>query len=332
MLSVVIPMYNSLQFIEKCITSLISAKNKEKMEIIVVNDGSTDDFFSVLQPLIDANSGIIRLINKENGGHGSCINVGADAAMGKYIKILDADDWFCTEELENILEKLEKINSDIVITNFYRYNIDKSSYHAVNMRLDKYEAEYNMKQISEQWGKVKDCFVFHGLMYNLAFYKQCNCKMTEKVYYEDQEYVTLISAKAKTIYPINETLYVYRVGDVNQSISDVNQLKRFEHALTVLKRLVEYEQQVEEDCIEIWRHKTTSSIYACYITALFREKNRKEQKLKRKKIEAVIKKSAMLYNDGLMKKVRLLSILSIMGVSTKILDKMLVVSSRLRKN
>ena len=96
LLSIVIPAYNIRDYIHRNIESFqkVDDKFKDKFELLVVNDGSKDDTVEVLEQLLrEENRLNIRIISKENGGHGSAVNRGIDEAVGKYLKIIDGDDW-----------------------------------------------------------------------------------------------------------------------------------------------------------------------------------------------------------------------------------------------
>ena len=95
-LSFIIPSYNSERFLDKCIGSMLSEQVLDALDIIVVNDGSKDGTVEVAQKYCDAYPDSVRLISQENKGHGGALNTGCAAAVGKYLKVIDADDWVAT--------------------------------------------------------------------------------------------------------------------------------------------------------------------------------------------------------------------------------------------
>ena len=115
-LSLSIAAYNAEKDIVNCLDSLIRSNVLEKLDIIVVNDGSKDHTAEVVQKYVERYRDSIRLVNKKNGGHGSTINTSIKYACGKYYKILDADDWVNSENLNRLVAFLEKTdyNSSIV--------------------------------------------------------------------------------------------------------------------------------------------------------------------------------------------------------------------------
>ena len=107
-LSVIIPMYNAKPFIKKCLDSMILEEAEmNALEILVVDDGSTDDACVVVEKYVYQWPQTFRLLRKKNAGHGSAVNLGVSACTGKYLKIVDADDWVQKEELRKMLKLLQ---------------------------------------------------------------------------------------------------------------------------------------------------------------------------------------------------------------------------------
>ena len=115
-LSFIIPSYNCEKFLEKCVSSMLHPEILERLEIIIVNDGSTDSTEAIATALCSRYPEVIRLINQENRGHGGALNAGCAAAMGKYLKVIDADDWVETDNLPSYVDFLEQCDSDVVLT------------------------------------------------------------------------------------------------------------------------------------------------------------------------------------------------------------------------
>ena len=91
LISFAIPCFNSYEYMGKCIESILPGG--EDVEIIIVNDGSTDDTLKIAEAYAKKFPTIVRVIDKENGGHGSAVNAGLEAATGLYYKVVDSDDW-----------------------------------------------------------------------------------------------------------------------------------------------------------------------------------------------------------------------------------------------
>jgi len=240
-LSIIIPTYNAEKFLNKGLSSFLVCRDTDaqtaqhnckmategrfeeididkaildKLEVIVVNDGTPDGSVEVAQKFVDWYPDTFVIVNKTNGGHGSAINTGVEHVRGKYLKVVDADDWVDTLALKHLVEYLEHVDSDAVIQSFRYYDISKDEYRPADVSVPDFTREYNLKDIVNMWDDVYDGLSFHGVIYNTGFYKALGYKLTEHVFYEDQEYATVPFSYAKTVRFIHEELYVFRVKDV----------------------------------------------------------------------------------------------------------------------
>src|SRR5690554_2632255 len=100
-----VPSYNSQDYLHKCIESLLLAGNE--CEIIIINDGSTDNTLKIAKDYQNKYPNIIKVIDKENGGHGSGVNSGLKAASGLYFKVVDSDDWADAEGLKTLINTIK---------------------------------------------------------------------------------------------------------------------------------------------------------------------------------------------------------------------------------
>ena len=235
-LSFIIPSYNSSQFLDKCIGSFLDPGIIDRLDIIIVNDGSTDDTPVVAQKFCDRYPDSVRLINQVNKGHGGALNTGCAAAVGKYLKVIDADDWVETANLEYFLDQLEACESDVVLTHHYTRDISNGEVKKWMSYPGEPGRAYTLEEIMADWKSFDRSLTFHGITYKTSFYHEKGIKLSEHVFYEDHEYATFPCCYAKSVTPMDIFIYDYRIGDVQQSVSDANQLKRIGHTETVLKR------------------------------------------------------------------------------------------------
>lgn len=279
-LSVIIPTYNAEPFLEKCLESFIveNADIFHKLQVIVVNDGSPDRSSEIAEKFVAQYPGIYELINKENGGHGSGINVGVRHAVGKYFKVIDADDWVDTAELEKFVEKLQSCDADAVISDYRTYDIQNGQEELHRAVINDTKKHYQLRDVMEHWLEVEWGMTFHGITYQTEFYRRQNYKLVEKVFYEDQEYATVPMSRAGTICFTGLCVYVYRIGDVNQSVAGQNQVKRMPHLEAVIHKVLEqeeYKDEMAEGGVEYWKKKTAMIVTSYYQIALLKNKNRK---------------------------------------------------------
>ena len=244
-LSVIIPSYNAEGFLDKAVSSLLVPELLESLEIIVVNDGSGDRTAAIAGEYCDRFPDTVRLISQENKGHGGALNTGCAAATGKYLKILDADDWVETRNLPAFVHALERTDSDVVLTHFHTVDVSTGEV----LKWATYPAEFGkaltFEEIMADWRGYYRCFTLHGITYNTAFYRQYGIRLSEHVFYEDYEYTTFPCCHARTVTPLDLLIYDYRVGDVNQSVSEASRLKRIGHLETVLDRMIRQSRLAE---------------------------------------------------------------------------------------
>jgi glycosyltransferase involved in cell wall biosynthesis len=119
-ISFVVPCYNSQEYMEHCIDSLLIGG--EDVEIIIVDDGSTDSTGKIADNYAKKYKNIVKVIHQENGGHGEGINQGLKVASGKYFKVIDSDDWADEKAYKTLLKRIKKIDSDAIVMNYvYTY-------------------------------------------------------------------------------------------------------------------------------------------------------------------------------------------------------------------
>ena len=238
-LSFIIPSYNSERFLDKCIPSFVDEAVLDKLDIIIVNDGSTDNTVEVAEKYCRMYPGSVRLISQENKGHGGALNTGCAAAVGKYLKVIDADDWVETRNLKEFVRRLENCDSDVVLTHHYTIDIGTGEVKKWKSYPPAFERDYTFREIMDSWKSFDRSLTFHGITYNTAFYHKYGVQLSEHVFYEDHEFATFACCYAKSVMPMDLFIYDYRIGDVQQSVSNENQLKRIGHTQAVLERFIQ---------------------------------------------------------------------------------------------
>lgn len=264
-LSIIVPAYNSASFLDKGISSFLQNEVLDKLDIIIVDDGSTDDTAAVAQTYCDRYPGTVRLVRQENKGHGGALNTGCTAAAGKYLRIVDADDWVNTESLPAYLRWLEELDSDVVLTNYNTRDISDGTVKLWRCPPDALGRTCSLEEILEKWRAFAWLLTIHGITYRTDFYREWGIRLSEHVFYEDYEFSTFPCCHAKTITPLDLTVYEYRVGDAAQSVSDANQLRRIGHTETVLNRMLrEYEAQALTDAGREFVCRKTAGLLMSY--------------------------------------------------------------------
>lgn len=320
-LTIIIPTYNAEKFLDKCLKSFIIEEKEqlEKLQVIVVNDGSPDRSIDIANQYVEKYPDIFEVLNKENGGHGSAINEGVKYAKGKYFKIIDADDWVQTKELQKFIEKLEMIEADAVISDYKTYDImtNKEVYHRAYP--NKASARCTLNEIRDEWVATNDGMTFHGITYHTEFYRQQNYLLEEHIFYEDQEYATVPMSFAKSVEFTGICLYVYRVGDVNQSVAGQNQVKRLSHLDRVIDKILVAEK-IPEEGKRYWGKKTSMVITSYYQIALLKNKNKKQGRELVSKLNKRIQEKNKEVYESVNKKCKVFIFLSYIHLSNALYD------------
>lgn len=238
-LSLIVPAYNSAHFLERGIGSFLLEEVLDKLDIIIVNDGSMDATAAAAEVYCARYPESIRLISQENKGHGGALNTGCAAARGKYLKVIDADDWINTQSLPEFIHLLEACSSDVVLTHYHTVDISTGEIKNWRCYPEAFGKPYTFSEIMGNWKSFDRCLTFHGITYRTDFYHKHGYTLSEHVFYEDHEFATFPCCMAESITAFDLFVYEYRIGDVQQSVSDVNQCKRIGHTETVLRRMGE---------------------------------------------------------------------------------------------
>lgn len=334
-LTFVIPAYNSEKFLDKGIPTMIQSEIMDKLEIIIVNDGSTDGTPQAAEKYCAQYPDTVRLISQVNKGHGGALNTGCAAAQGKYVKIIDADDWVVTENLPAFIEALENCGSDVVLTHYHTVDISNGEIKGWKCAEGDFGIPMTFDEVLESWREHKWAFTLHGITYKRDFYQNSGYVLPEKVFYEDYDFATFPCCLAKSITPLDLFIYEYRIGDVNQSVSAANQLKRTGHTETVLADMLEKYRQIPYGKGKDYAAEKVQELFLSYLTTVLlinpnKAEGRQMAAAQREKIRLV----APEIIDKAQKKYQLFGLLNQLHISKKTWDSLVhsKVYNLIRKN
>ena len=187
----------------------------EYLDIIIVNDGSKDKTVKIARKYEFLYPQSIRVIDKENGGHGSGINISLAEAKGKYFKILDADDWFNSENLDIYIQKLLLSDQDIIISPYIIVDEEKKS-----SRIAGCDSLIGKAGVVEEYIEdISSIYQMHALTFRTEILRRSRRKITEKCFYVDQEYILYPLDNIKTFCYFDLPIYQYRMGRKDQSVN-----------------------------------------------------------------------------------------------------------------
>lgn len=275
LLTVTIPAYNAEKFLAPCLESLLSCGRRGRTELLVVDDGSRDRTGAIADAYAGRYPGIVRVIHKENGGHGSGINAGIAAATGRYFRVVDSDDTVDPGAYGTYLERLEDIDSDLVVTPFVCVeaagagrpregravrghggrstggNGGRAGRHRARAGgqapRQVQGAEGLPRGRALPFGKVAGRMHvrMHEWTVRTSILKEHSIRMSERCFYVDMQYILFPVPWIRTCCILDLPVYRYRLGDGGQSVSVRNMRENRGQHRKVMHSLVEFYKERE---------------------------------------------------------------------------------------
>lgn len=242
LLSIVVPSYNSQDYLERCVDSLMIGD--EDVEVLIVDDGSTDRTGEIADAYEVKYPGIVRAIHKENGGHGSAVNTGLEQAKGLYFKVVDSDDWVKYSAFKQILDALRRLTGgekvlDMLISNFV--------YEKEGAKRKKVVAFRNAlpENTMFTWDEVRHFhksqnILMHSVIYRTKLLKDCGLKLPEHTFYVDNIFVFEPLPHVRNMYYMDVNFYRYYIGREDQSVNEKVMIGRIDQQIKVNKMMVDY--------------------------------------------------------------------------------------------
>ena len=212
LLSIAIPCYNSEAYMEKCIESLL--KGGEDVEILVVNDGSSDRTAEIADAYAEKYPTIIKAVHQENGGHGEAVNAGIRNATGLYFKVVDSDDWVNEEAYAKILHTLgELVRGPETVNEMFGWD-------SVHMSKGKY-------------------LLMHSIIYRTKLLHECGMELPKHTFYVDNIFAFEPLPFVKKMYYLDVNFYRYFIGRDDQSVNEKVMIKRIDQQIRVNKLMTD---------------------------------------------------------------------------------------------
>ena len=236
LLSFAVPCYNSEAYMEKCIESLLPGG--KDVEILIVDDGSSDRTAEIADAYAERYPGIIRAIHQPNGGHGAAVNTGLKNAAGIYFKVVDSDDWLDRDSYLRVLKRLRtliKLNTlpDMFLAN-YVYEKEGSKHKKV-MRQKGFPKE-KMFGWDDVGHLVEGHYILmHSVIYRTQMLRDCGLQLPEHTFYVDNIYVYKPLPYVNNMYYMDVDLYRYYIGREDQSVNEQTMIRRIDQQILVNK-------------------------------------------------------------------------------------------------
>lgn len=242
-LSICVPSYNVERYLDRCLSTLISHPMAPYLDIIVVDDGSKDHTAQIGREYESRYPGIIRLISKENGGHGSTINRAIQEAKGKYFRTVDADDWVDSDQLADLLQYIvdEQIDADVISSNYHEINIETAVRTEVKQG---FPVEFRKIYTFDQIDPEKTYLTLASMQIKTEILRKMKVTLQEHTFYVDVEFILFPVPYINTMVFTEHFIYKYARGNAEQSVALPNMVKRYDHHNRVMRRVLAYEKKV----------------------------------------------------------------------------------------
>lgn len=301
-ISFAIPCFNSAAYMEKCVFSLLPLG--DDIEIILVDDGSTKDTTAeICDRLAEEHPGIIKAIHKENGGHGSAVNFGLDAAQGLYFKVVDSDDWLDVDAMNRVMRFLRKQASrrhavDLVITNYVYEKVYEGTHTTIRYtNVFPVEKEFTWSDVGHFHSS--QYLLMHSAIYRTQLLKDMDLRLPEHCFYVDNIFVYVPLPHVKTMYYFNEDVYRYFIGREDQSVNEKVMLSRIDQQLRITRIMIDSVdlREVANPKLRQYMHNYLSMMM-CICSIFLRMEPTKENEEKRSDIWQYLRnKDEQLYKE-----------------------------------
>ncbi len=283
-LTFVVPCYNAKAYMAHAIDSILPGG--DDIEIVVVDDGSTDDTLQIAQTYAEKYPDVVRVISQENGGHGEAINTGLTNATGKYFKVVDSDDWLDEDALHKILNVLRRMENageeiDLLVSN-YIYEKDG----ARHKKCIQYRNVFPRDRIFT-WDKIGNFYLdqyilMHSVIYRTQMLKSSGMHLPAHTFYVDNIYVYYPLPYVQKIYYMDVDLYRYYIGREDQSVNESVMIKRIDQQIYVTKAMIDMYKLDEIPDLKLRQYKTNYLTIMMAISSIFLIRSGDEENLKKK--------------------------------------------------
>ena len=285
LLTVAIPCYNSQDYMEHAVeTALVGG---EDVEIILVNDGSSDKTAEIADRLQKEHPTIVRAIHQENGGHGAAVNTGLANASGLYYKVLDSDDWFDRGAFLKILDVLRSFvedgsGVDMLLAN---YVYEKPSIH--KHKVIRYDGVFPENQVFT-WNDVKrfkisQNILMHSVIYRTQLLRDCGLELPKHTFYVDNIFVYQPLPHVKSMYYLDVNFYRYFIGRDDQSVNEKVMISRIDQQILVTKLMLGYYDVTKIKNPKLRHYMVRYLEIMMTVTSILAIRSETEENLKKKK-------------------------------------------------
>ncbi len=286
-LTVAIPCYNSEEYMETCINSILPVG--DSIEILIIDDGSDKDATPQIADSYAAQyPEIIRAIHQENGGHGEAVNAGLRNASGVYYKVVDSDDWVNTEGLSEIVRKLMELEEeggvDMLLANFV---YDKAG--ARHKKIMRFTNVFPQEEIFS-WDRMRPMrqsqyLLMHNIFYRTQMLRDAHTELPKHTFYVDNIFAFQPLPYVNRIYYMDINLYHYFIGREDQSVNEKVMISRVDQQILVNKIMIDVmaDQDFSDKNLRLHKYMLNYLTKIMTVTSIMLILGRSEEALEKKK-------------------------------------------------
>ncbi len=236
-----VPCYNSAEYMDACIESLLAVG--DDVEVIIVNDGSSDGTAAKADSWQERYPDIVCAVHQENGGHGAAVNAGLEHAHGRYFKVVDSDDWLDVEAMAEVMgylrEQMEYADpTDLVIANYVYEKVHENARTVMRYK--------NVFPVAQEftWDDVgtfnpSQYLLMHSVIYRTDLLRDAGLELPRHCFYVDNIFVYQPLPCVQTLYYLDVDMYRYFIGREDQSVNESVMLSRLDQQLRVTRIMID---------------------------------------------------------------------------------------------
>ena len=292
-----VPCYNSADYMDKCIESLLAFDDGHgDIEVLIVDDGSTkDDTAAKADEWHERYPDTVYAIHKENGGHGSAVNTGLANARGRYFKVVDSDDWLDESAMRTIMPYLRRQSElrdacDLVIANYVYEKVYEGTHTTIDYRnVFPPAGEFTWDEIGRF--KPSQYLLMHSVIYRTELLRDVGLVLPEHCFYVDNIFVYVPLPAVYSIRYFDVDMYRYFIGREGQSVNEETMKARIDQQLRVTRFMIDA-VDLDEDVVQkkLRRYmENYLSMMMCICSVFLRMINTPESEQKRNDIWAYLK-------------------------------------------
>lgn len=287
--SIIVPIFNAELYLNKCLDSIVKQTYKD-IEIILVNDGSTDNSGEICDKYASKDKRII-VFHKENGGVSSARNIGLNVSTGDYIMFIDSDDWVESNMVNTLVKIQEVSNYDVIMFGSYIENTKHDKTKRVKFKKESFNSKNEIMKFLPSFIKDEKITTLWNKIYKSSVIKKNNVKFNEELSIaEDALFNYKVFTEINSFHITEECLYHYMIRDVESLTKKYNPQKY--EMLTYVNDYLLYaieQKLLDSNILLSAQYIRVKNIYSCLLD-LFNENYSFKLMIKLKYIKGILRK------------------------------------------